>query len=122
MIVARSLIIYIGLFIFGFGIVEACGSRASWRVLATMLVIALVAHVWFSLAVPSSSNRLIVFSVVVAASEAYVGLVALNSRLSPLRGTLRVIGGFLGWPRAASSSCSEQRFCRSPLSHCFTRP
>ena len=52
-IVARSLIIYIGLFIFGFGIVEACGSRASWRVLAAMLVLALVAHVWFSLVAPS---------------------------------------------------------------------
>ncbi|MGA3303258.1 MAG: EAL domain-containing protein [Methylovirgula sp.] len=94
-IVARSLIIYIGLFIFGFGIVEACGSRASWRVLGAMLILALVPHVWFSLVAPSASNRLIVFGVVVAASEAYVGFVALNSRASPLRGTLQLIGGLL---------------------------
>ena len=95
LIVARSLIIYIGLFIFGLGILEACGSRASWRVLGGMLATALVAHVWFSLGAPSVSNRLIVFGVVVAASEAYVGLVALRSGPSPLRGTLQFIGALL---------------------------
>src|SRR5665213_2682759 len=90
--VARVLLIYTGLYIFGIGIMEACVKRVRWRLFAGFWAVACLMQLWFSVYAPSITGRVGVFSFSVACGAGVVAFCGLCAPKGPLQGTRRLIG------------------------------
>jgi diguanylate cyclase (GGDEF)-like protein len=87
----RAVLIFLGLYIVGLGLLRACAGGTAWRLFSAMTIVALVAHFWFTLGNPSVAARFVNFCLFVACGSLYVAGVALRAPRGPLRGTQRLI-------------------------------
>ncbi len=110
LIIGRNVFIYAGLVIFGFGITEACAAPAPRRFFGALAIAALLLQRWFTVQMPSTTARVIVFTLSLALGASYVAVGALRSPAGPLRGTRRLIGILLMVQASVALVCGVAAF------------
>ncbi len=98
----RGLVIYIGMAVFGVGILDACAVRIRWSIITAIIGGAILAHGWFSMIQPSAPARFLVLAFSLSIGELYIAGEAIRAREGPLSGVRRLIG-FLMLAQAVSS-------------------
>jgi PAS domain-containing protein len=102
LVVARSLVVFMGFLVFSSGILQASSRRLPWRSFLALTCVTLTAQWWFTDVARSGAARVAIFNIFLTICTSYVAFCVLRVPRGPLRATQLVIATMLLLQSAAT--------------------